>query len=117
MGISAAVILGSGFLPAESRLVIWARFVVAWFGGLLVLGRGQSGISLATTATGSLVERFGMFIIDVLGEVRGSRCRGGSGGRRRKAALNRTTLPNPAELLATQAALGKPCDRRRRRLC
>jgi low temperature requirement protein LtrA len=69
MGISAAVILGSGFLPAEPRLVIWAGFAVAWFGGLLVLGRGESGISLAATATDSLVERFGTFIIIVLGEV------------------------------------------------
>jgi low temperature requirement protein LtrA len=69
MGVSAAVILGSGFLPAEPRLVIWAAFAVVWFGGLLVVGRAGSGISFGTLATDSLVERFGTFTIIVLGEV------------------------------------------------
>jgi low temperature requirement protein LtrA len=69
MGVSAAVILGSGFLPAEPRLVIWAAFAAAWFGGLLVVGRAESGLSRGTTATDSLVERFGTFTIIVLGEV------------------------------------------------
>jgi low temperature requirement protein LtrA len=66
MGLSAAVILGSGFLPAEPRLVIWAGFTVAWLGGLLISGHRESGISLATTATDSLVERFGTFVIILL---------------------------------------------------
>jgi low temperature requirement protein LtrA len=69
MGVSAAVILGSGFLTAEPRLVIWAAFAIAWFGGLLLVRRGQSALSLGTTATDSLVERFGTFTIIVLGEV------------------------------------------------
>jgi low temperature requirement protein LtrA len=69
MAISAAVILGSGFLPAEPRLLIWTVFLVAWFAGLLVVRRQQTVLSLATTATDSLVERFGTFTIIVLGEV------------------------------------------------
>src|SRR5919199_1383540 len=54
MGVSAAVIVGSGFLTAEPRLVIWAGFAIAWLGGLLVVGRAGSGLSLGTVATDSL---------------------------------------------------------------
>jgi low temperature requirement protein LtrA len=69
MGVSAAVILGSGFLTPEPRLVLWAAFSVAWFGGLLIVRRADTVLSLGTSATDSLVERFGTFIIIVLGEV------------------------------------------------
>jgi low temperature requirement protein LtrA len=69
MAVSAAVILGSGFLPADARLVVWAAFVVAWFGALLIVRRQQTVLSLGTSATDSLVERFGTFTIIVLGEV------------------------------------------------
>jgi low temperature requirement protein LtrA len=43
------------------------EFAIAWIGALLVLGRSGTGMSLA--ATHSLVERFGLFTIIVLGEV------------------------------------------------
>jgi low temperature requirement protein LtrA len=69
MAVSAAVILGSGFLPADARLAIWAAFVVAWFGALLIVRRQDTVLSLGTSATDSLVERFGTFTIIVLGEV------------------------------------------------
>jgi low temperature requirement protein LtrA len=69
MAISALVIFVSGFLPPEPRLLIWTVFVVAWFAGLLVVRRQQTVLSLGTTATDSLVERFGTFTIIVLGEV------------------------------------------------
>jgi low temperature requirement protein LtrA len=69
MGVSTAVILGGGVLPAEPRLVVWAAFVGAWFGGLLIARRAQDVLSLGSTATDSLVERFGTFTIIVLGEV------------------------------------------------
>ena len=69
MAVSAAVILASGFLPPEPRLVIWAAFVVAWCGGLMIVRRDQTVLSLGTSATDSLVERFGTFTIIVLGEV------------------------------------------------
>src|SRR5262249_11754149 len=69
MGVSVAVILVSGFLPAELRLLVWAGFTVAWFVGLMIARRGQRVLSLGTIATDSLVERFGTFTIIVLGEV------------------------------------------------
>jgi low temperature requirement protein LtrA len=69
MAVSAVVILGSGFLPPEPRLVVWALFAIAWFGSLLFLRRGEGALSLGTMATDSLVERFGTFTIIVLGEV------------------------------------------------
>jgi low temperature requirement protein LtrA len=69
LGVSAVVILGSGFLTAEPRLFIWAAFAAAWFGGLATVRRSQTVLSLGTTATDSLVERFGTFTIIVLGEV------------------------------------------------
>jgi low temperature requirement protein LtrA len=69
MGVSAAVILGSGFLTPEPRLVLWAAFSAAWFGGLLIVRRADTVLSLGTSATDSLVERFGTFTIIVLGEV------------------------------------------------
>jgi low temperature requirement protein LtrA len=69
MAASAALILVSGFLPPEPRLVIWAAFIAAWCAGLLIVRRDQTVLSLGTTATDSLVERFGTFTIIVLGEV------------------------------------------------
>ena len=69
MAASAAVILGSGFLPSGPRLVVWAVFAIAWIGGLAVLARSNGEMSLGATATDSLVERFGLFTIIVLGEV------------------------------------------------
>jgi low temperature requirement protein LtrA len=69
MALSAVMFLGSGFLPAEARLLIWAAFVVAWFGGLMIVRRRETVLSLGTSATDSLVERFGTFTIIVLGEV------------------------------------------------
>src|SRR2546426_11885890 len=86
MGVSTAVILSSGFLAAEPRLVIWAAFAAAWFGGLLIVRRAQTVLSLGTTATDSLVERFGTFTIVVLGEVVLGVVAGlGSAGRRATA--------------------------------
>jgi low temperature requirement protein LtrA len=69
MAVSAAVVLLSGFLPSEARLAIWAAFVVAWFVALLIVRRRDTVLGLGTTATDSLVERFGTFTIIVLGEV------------------------------------------------
>ncbi len=69
MAVSVVVMLGSGFVTAELRLLIWAGFVIAWFGGLMIARRGDTVLSLGTIATDSLVERFGTFTIIVLGEV------------------------------------------------
>jgi low temperature requirement protein LtrA len=67
---SAVMILASAFLPPEPRLVVWAGFVIAWMIVLLLLlGRSLVNRHLNLTPTDSLVERFGLFTIIVLGEV------------------------------------------------
>jgi low temperature requirement protein LtrA len=68
MGVSATVILASAVLPATSRLLVWAGLAVAWIVGITLAAR-RSRAGLGLTPTDSLVERFGLFIIIVLGEV------------------------------------------------
>jgi low temperature requirement protein LtrA len=68
MGASAAAILASAPLPATPRLVVWAGLAVAWIVGIVLAARG-SRVGLGMTPTDSLVERFGLFTIIVLGEV------------------------------------------------
>lgn len=65
---SVLVIAISAGLPSDIRMMVWSVFVLAWIvGGALLspLPRFQLGV----TATHSLVERFGLFVIIVLGEV------------------------------------------------
>ncbi|HET9847544.1 MAG TPA: low temperature requirement protein A [Candidatus Dormibacteraeota bacterium] len=69
MAVSAVVILVSGFLPPFARLAIWAAVSIGWVLLLLVMGRSQAARILAMIRTESLVERFGLFTIIVLGEV------------------------------------------------
>jgi low temperature requirement protein LtrA len=68
MGLSATVILASALLPATPRLLVWAGLGVAWIVGITLAAR-RSRAGLGLTPTDSLVERFGLFIIIVLGEV------------------------------------------------
>lgn len=68
MGISMLAVAVTVFLSAETRLTVWAVVVVAWVvsWSLLASRRGtQSGL----VVTDSLVERYGLFVIIVLGEV------------------------------------------------
>lgn len=68
--VSVVVIFGSAFLPAEPRLIVWAGFAVTWIVGILLVGtRARVGLSQGIAPTESLVERFGLFTIIVLGEV------------------------------------------------
>jgi low temperature requirement protein LtrA len=68
MGVSVAVILASALLPAAPRLVVWAGLAIAWIVGIVLAAR-SSRVGLGLTPTDSLVERFGLFTIIVLGEV------------------------------------------------
>ena len=68
MGVSATGILASALLPATSRLLVWAALAVAWIVGITLAAR-RSRAGLGLTPTDSLVERFGLFTIIVLGEV------------------------------------------------
>jgi low temperature requirement protein LtrA len=68
MAVAVPLIVTSAFLPDVPRLVAWTGFGVAWLVGIALVGR------LAVTHEGlpptdSLVERFGLFTIIVLGEV------------------------------------------------
>jgi low temperature requirement protein LtrA len=68
MGAGAVVMLASAFLASGPRLVVWAVVVVAWIAGIVVVGRSEVGLNLGLPPTESLVERFGLFTIIVLGE-------------------------------------------------
>jgi low temperature requirement protein LtrA len=70
MVISTVVIVASVFMDDDMRLITWALFVIGWLGGLLLLQtiRGDTDAP-EMTATDSMIERFGLFTIIVLGEV------------------------------------------------
>jgi low temperature requirement protein LtrA len=68
MALAVPLIGMSAFLPDRARLVVWAVFCAGWLVGIALVGR------LTVTHEGlppneSLVERFGLFTIIVLGEV------------------------------------------------
>ncbi len=67
--VSIVVILASALLPPEPRLVAWAAFTTMWVVVIVLAGRSAVGLSPGVTPTESLVERFGLFTIIVLGEV------------------------------------------------
>lgn len=68
MAISVAAALVSALLPVDARMVVWAAFCVAWIAAFVVFGRiGEFEVALAPTH--SMVERFDLFTIIVLGEV------------------------------------------------
>jgi len=63
------VILASAVLPTGPRLIVWAGVAIAWIVGMLLSGRPTVGLHRGLPPTASLVERFGLFTIIVLGEV------------------------------------------------
>ena len=69
MAVSIVVVLGSALLPPDLRLVVWAGYVVAWLVGIKVLGARSRMFEFGVRPTDSMVERFGLFTIIVLGEV------------------------------------------------
>jgi low temperature requirement protein LtrA len=69
MAVGMVLILASALLPAALRLVVWAVLAAAWVAGMLVAGRSTVGLHRGMPPTESLVERFGLFTIIVLGEV------------------------------------------------
>jgi low temperature requirement protein LtrA len=69
MGATVVLMLASAFLPAGGRLVVWAVVAVGWLAGMVVAGRTDGELYEAVPPTPSLVERFGLFTIIVLGEV------------------------------------------------
>jgi low temperature requirement protein LtrA len=69
MAVAVVVILASALLPTEPRLIVWAGFAIAWTGGMWLAGRSTVGLHRGLPPTESLIERFGLFTIIVLGEV------------------------------------------------
>lgn len=70
MIISMSVMAMSAFLADRARLVVWALFVASWLiGTALQTTSARTAAELGITATESMVERFGLFTIIVLGEV------------------------------------------------
>ena len=69
MAVAVVIILATAPLPAEPRLIVWAGLAVAWVVAMLVAGRSTVGLNRGIPPTESLVERFGLFTIIVLGEV------------------------------------------------
>jgi low temperature requirement protein LtrA len=69
MAVGAVVVLLSAALPATPRLVVWACCAVIWVLGMVLAGLSEATLYRAVTPTESLVERFGLYTIIVLGEV------------------------------------------------
>jgi len=69
MFVSAAIVGATAFLPDLWRPLIWAAFLLGWVGFVLSGSRGNARQTEGIVPTDSLVERFGLFTIIVLGEV------------------------------------------------
>jgi low temperature requirement protein LtrA len=69
IAVSAAAVFVSATLPEGPRLIVWACVALGWIGGIAALGHPAVGLNRGLRPTGSLVERFGLFTIIVLGEV------------------------------------------------
>jgi low temperature requirement protein LtrA len=68
MVASIVVVLASAILPPTARLLVWAALCMAWVVAFIFLGRRPT-FQISVAPTESMVERFGLFTIIVLGEV------------------------------------------------
>jgi low temperature requirement protein LtrA len=68
MLVSVVVMGLSAFLPAVARSVTWAGLLVLWFATMMLVARSETMVRGARI-TDSMVERHGLFVIIVLGEV------------------------------------------------
>lgn len=72
MGIAIMIVGISIFLPDDLRIIAWGVLVAGWIGGMAFYEGGLSDETLSEyrfAPTESLIERFGLFTIIVLGEV------------------------------------------------
>jgi low temperature requirement protein LtrA len=69
MAISTVAIGATALLPPDARVIAWAVFIGAWIVGLSLGSRVRGQLTEGIQPTESLVERFGLFTIIVLGEV------------------------------------------------
>jgi low temperature requirement protein LtrA len=68
MAVAVPLIVASAFLPDAMRLVVWTGFCIAWLVAIALVAR-LTVTHEGLPPTDSLVERFGLFTIIVLGEV------------------------------------------------
>jgi low temperature requirement protein LtrA len=68
ISVAAVVMFATAFLPTGARTFVWAAVDVSWIAGMVVLGRSGELLSRGMPPSDSLVERFGLFTIVVLGE-------------------------------------------------
>ena len=66
---SLVAVLGSAVLPVDVRLLVGAGVAASWSIAVGLAGRATVGLRPGLMPTDSLVERFGLFTIIVLGEV------------------------------------------------
>jgi low temperature requirement protein LtrA len=69
MAVSVAAIVASAFLPPDPRLVVWIGYAVVWIVAMKLLGYRSVMFQRGVAPSDSMVERFGLFTIIVLGEV------------------------------------------------
>jgi low temperature requirement protein LtrA len=69
MALSMVTVLVSAFLPSGPRVVLWAVYAAGWVAGMALVGVKRALLSRVMPPTHSLIERFGLFTIIVLGEV------------------------------------------------
>ena len=68
--ICAVVLAASAALPAGPRVLTWGLLAVAYLAGFtVVVGTAMPAQAVALSVTDALTERFGLFIIIVLGET------------------------------------------------
>lgn len=67
---STVVMAGSAFLDPDIRMLVWAGFVVIYvIGSIYISKTSGDALQRGMPVTDSMVERFGLFTIIVLGEV------------------------------------------------
>jgi low temperature requirement protein LtrA len=67
---SAILLVGTAFLPASARVLAWGVLDAAYLAGFaIVLLTANQAATAALTITDALIERFGLLIIIVLGEI------------------------------------------------
>lgn len=71
MVFSIVILAASSFMSDDLRLIVWGAFVVLWGASAMLMGRTTISEEVASgvVVTDSMVERFGLFVIIVLGEV------------------------------------------------
>ena len=91
MLVSAAVMIASAALPDGARTAVRAVVALGWVvGGLALSATAGEPVSLGMGVTDSMVERFGLFTIIVLGEVVVAVVRGVAGHHHLNPAVGTT---------------------------